>query len=105
MVLERIHANVPAGRIARGFPLLVNRVEQGQSGALRMSGNLQNNAEEVLAEFRHHLRTPLNHIIGYCEMLLEEDLSLEAQRRAQTILAEAMKINSLMREARMDEAA
>ncbi|MRR29470.1 hypothetical protein EG834_03860, partial [bacterium] len=26
-----------------------------------------------LARIRHELRTPINHIIGYCEMLMEEE--------------------------------
>ena len=61
--------------------------------------------QSPLGKLSHDISGPLTSILLNCEMLLEEDLSLEAQRRAQTILAEAMKINSLMREARMDEAA
>src|SRR5258705_4206654 len=26
-----------------------------------------------LSRIRHELRTPINHILGYCEMLMEED--------------------------------
>jgi len=29
-------------------------------------------SEEILADLRHRLRTPLNHIVGYSELLLEE---------------------------------
>jgi CheY-like chemotaxis protein len=38
---------------------------------------------EALAELRHDLRTPLNHVIGYAEMLLEDaaDPTLAARRR------------------------
>lgn len=37
-----------------------------------MSGIGQDSPPHTLAELRHHLRTPLNHIVGYSEMLLEE---------------------------------
>ena len=29
-------------------------------------------AKSDLSKIRHELRTPINHILGYCEMLLEE---------------------------------
>ena len=40
---------------------------------------LQSNDIETLTQLRHALRTPLNQIIGYSEMLLEsiEDISAE----------------------------
>ncbi|HJQ65498.1 MAG TPA: histidine kinase dimerization/phospho-acceptor domain-containing protein, partial [Gemmatimonadales bacterium] len=39
-------------------------------------------APEALAELRHDLRTPLNHVIGYTEMLLEDaaDPALASRR-------------------------
>ena len=58
-----------------------------------------------LGKLSHDISGPLTSILLNCEMLLDEDCSVEARRRAQTILAEAMKINSLLREARVDEAA
>ena len=39
--------------------------------------------EELLGDFRHRLRTPLNHIIGYSDLLLEEPQGLEAADVAQ----------------------
>ena len=39
----------------------------------------QRPSREFIAELRHHLRTPLNHIIGYSEMLLEDENSLPEQ--------------------------
>jgi signal transduction histidine kinase len=33
---------------------------------------------ESISELRHELRTPVNHIVGYCEMLLED--AVEADR-------------------------
>jgi two-component system, sensor histidine kinase and response regulator len=38
-------------------------------------------AKETVAALRHQLRTPLNHIIGYTEMLLEEDLPADPSVR------------------------
>ena len=58
-----------------------------------------------LRRLSHDISGPLTSILLNCEMLLDEECSTEARRRAQTILAEAMKINSLMREASVDEAA
>jgi phosphoserine phosphatase RsbU/P len=43
----------------------------GSSSARAPSVTRLSNAE--LARIRHDLRTPINHIIGYCEMLLEEE--------------------------------
>jgi signal transduction histidine kinase len=53
----------------------------------------------------HDISGPLTSILINCEMLLEEDCPPEARRRAETILAEAMHINRLLRESRIDEAA
>ena len=53
----------------------------------------------------HDLSGPLTSILINCEMLLEEDCPPETRRRAETILAEAMQMNHLLRESRVDEAA
>jgi light-regulated signal transduction histidine kinase (bacteriophytochrome) len=39
-------------------------------------------AKQQLAQLRHQLRTPLNHIIGYSEILLEEGVDEGEERRA-----------------------
>ena len=41
-----------------------------------MRGHTTSPADDVLADFRHRLRTPLNHIIGYGDLLLEDGDSL-----------------------------
>jgi DNA-binding response OmpR family regulator len=41
------------------------------------------------AELRHQLRTPLNHVIGYSEILLEDHRQPDIAIRFETILAEA----------------
>ena len=58
-----------------------------------------------LRKLCHDISGPLTSIMINCELLLEEDCSPEARRRAETILAEAMHINGLLRESRVDEAA
>jgi CheY-like chemotaxis protein len=52
--------------------------------------------EELLADLRHRLRTPLNHIIGYSELLLEDGTNLDPDSSAQlrTIRANAHLILS-----------
>src|SRR4051794_6444061 len=52
----------------------------GETGGGRPSPGGPGLTPETLRETRHTLRTPLNHIIGYSEMLLEsaDDLGLEA---------------------------
>ncbi len=52
-------------------------------------------AAETLSQLRHALRTPLNHIIGYTEMLAEDAADLHIDRDEQilhSILAEAQHI-------------
>jgi K+-sensing histidine kinase KdpD len=58
-----------------------------------------------LRKLCHDLSGPLTSIMINCEMLLEEDCSLEVRRRAETVLAEAMHINRLLHESRVHEAA
>jgi two-component system, sensor histidine kinase and response regulator len=48
-----------------------------------MNAEEKQQSEELLADFRHRLRTPLNHIIGYSDLLLEEAAGLEAESIAQ----------------------
>src|ERR1039458_4880914 len=56
-----------------------------------MSVDAKSQGEELLADFRHRLRTPLNHIIGYSDLLLEEPQGLEPDNVSQleTIRANA----------------
>lgn len=53
---------------------------------------------ETVAALRHQLRTPLNHIVGYAEMLLEEGSELDAAARTELsgIRASAREIVSLL---------
>jgi len=51
-----------AGKDARPAERAVEPVRKSPSGAERAD----------LSRMRHELRTPINHILGYCEMLLEE---------------------------------
>ena len=44
---------------------------------------------QALSELRHELRTPINQIVGYCEMLLEDSEAAEHATR-RTALAEAL---------------
>lgn len=38
-------------------------------------------APEAVSELRHDLRTPVNHIVGYCEMLLEDAVEADQSER------------------------
>jgi two-component system sensor histidine kinase/response regulator len=48
-----------------------------------MSTDNRQQGEELLADFRHRLRTPLNHVIGYSDLLLEDAGGLEPENVAQ----------------------
>ena len=43
--------------------------------------NSQSTTKEEQKQVRHALRTPINHILGYCELLLEEHQVPETFRR------------------------
>ena len=45
------------------------------------SANCQSKSKAEQKQVRHALRTPINHILGYCELLLEEDQVPEGFRR------------------------
>jgi signal transduction histidine kinase len=51
-----------------------------------MSGQPRGSQEQAIAELRHDLRTPLNHIIGYGEMLIED-----AEERADAGVLDALR--------------
>src|SRR3954454_4228997 len=57
---------------------------------------------EVIARLRHTLRTPLNHIIGYAEMVRDEAQEQRAEaesRLMDRVLAAARQIVDLVQEA------
>ncbi len=61
--------------------------------------NVQQDKTESLTQLRHGLRTPLNHIIGYAEMLLSDAPEVEAEPSAtvlRSILYEAQRICDLL---------
>src|ERR1019366_5586777 len=53
---------------------------------------------EVAVELRHDLRTPVNHIVGYAEMLLEDVPDAETGRRSalQGVLGAAREVLDLI---------
>jgi signal transduction histidine kinase len=63
--------------------------------------NSEGNTRSALAQLRHQLRTPLNHVIGYTEILLE-DLGLEGRPDAEhplnVIYASARQVLELVQQ-------
>lgn len=53
----------------------------------------------------HDISGPVTSILINCELLLEEECPEPVRRRAEIILAEAMRINQLLHQSRVEEAA
>jgi CheY-like chemotaxis protein len=62
----------------RGLLGLINQILD----PARIEGKAEVDLEAFGAEMRHHLRTPVNAVIGYSEMLLEEPEGLSAEAQA-----------------------
>jgi signal transduction histidine kinase len=59
----------------------------------------KNVSRQELAQLRHQLRTPLNHIIGYTEILLEDVNSGEPQRLLNDVLNSARQVLEAVQQA------
>ena len=73
------------------LPRLLRRSKPCWAGARERRRVRDGLTPEALAELRHDLRTPLNHVIGYAEMLLEDatgdDIGGAARDLEQTLAA------------------
>jgi signal transduction histidine kinase len=62
-------------------------------------------ATELVAHVRHEINNPLAALLGQAQLLLREDLSEKARRRAETIEAQAKRIQEIVAELRVIQAA
>ena len=62
-------------------------------------------AAELVAHVRHEINNPLAALLGQAQLLLREDLSEKARRRAETIEAQAKRIQEIVAELRVIQAA
>ena len=62
-------------------------------------------AAELVARIRHEINNPLAALLGQAQLLLREDLSEKARRRAETIEAQAKRIQEIVAELRVIQAA
>ena len=61
-------------------------------------------AAELVAHVRHEINNPLAALLGQAQLLLREDLSEKARRRAETIEAQAKRIQEIVAELRVIQA-
>ena len=58
-------------------------------------------AAKLVAHVRHEINNPLAALLGQAQLLLREDLSEKARRRAETIEAQAKRIQEIVAELRV----
>jgi signal transduction histidine kinase len=58
-------------------------------------------AAALVARIRHEINNPLAALLGQAQLLLREDLSEKARRRAETIEAQAKRIQEIVAELRV----
>ena len=61
-------------------------------------------AADLVAHVRHEINNPLAALLGQAQLLLREDLSEKARRRAETIEAQAKRIQEIVAELRIIQA-
>ena len=61
-------------------------------------------AADLVAHVRHEINNPLAALLGQAQLLLREDLSEKARRRAETIEAQAKRIQEIVAELRVIQA-
>ena len=57
-------------------------------------------AADLVARVRHEINNPLAALLGQAQLLLREDLSEKARQRAETIEAQAKRIQEIVAELR-----
>jgi len=62
-------------------------------------------AAELVAHVRHEINNPLAALLGQAQLLLREELAEKARRRAETIEAQAKRIQEIVAELRVIQAA
>jgi signal transduction histidine kinase len=58
-------------------------------------------AAELVARVRHEINNPLAALLGQAQLLLREELSEKARRRAETIETQAKRIQEIVAELRV----
>jgi signal transduction histidine kinase len=61
-------------------------------------------AAELVARVRHEINNPLAALLGQAQLLLREELSEKARRRAETIETQAKRIQEIVAELRIIQA-
>jgi len=69
--------------------------------AMAEQGKKLTEAAELVAHVRHEINNPLAALLGQAQLLLREDLSEKARRRAETIEAQAKRIQEIVAELRI----
>jgi len=75
----------------------------GDAGARMLAADCEKRLDEIadlITRIRHEINNPLTGVLGQAQLLLREDLSESAQRRAKTIEEQAIRIRDIVAQLR-----
>ena len=84
-------------------PELSPQSDVREPGAQMLAADCEKRLDEIadlITRIRHEINNPLTGVLGQAQLLLREDLSESAQRRAKTIEEQAIRIRDIVAQLR-----